>query len=57
MPSTLRVEIDGPVGVITLNRPERLNAFNSQMDAELIEAYRLLDANATVRAVVVTGVA
>src|SRR3954470_18273141 len=40
---------------ITLNRPERLNAFTETMRRELIAAFDLADADDEVRAVVVTG--
>src|SRR5207247_2094129 len=40
---------------ITLNRPERLNAFTETMRRELIAAFDLADADDAVRAVVVTG--
>jgi len=40
---------------ITLNRPERLNAFTETMRRELIAAFDLADADDDVRAVVVTG--
>ena len=40
---------------ITLNRPERLNAFTETMRRELISAFDLADADDDVRAVVVTG--
>ncbi|GIH92649.1 enoyl-CoA hydratase-related protein [Planobispora siamensis] len=43
------------VATITLNRPERLNAFTFVMRSELIEAFDLADADDAVRAVVVTG--
>ncbi|WP_449064834.1 enoyl-CoA hydratase-related protein [Planomonospora algeriensis] len=43
------------VATITLNRPERLNAFTYVMRAELIEAFDRADADDAVRAVVVTG--
>jgi 1,4-dihydroxy-2-naphthoyl-CoA synthase len=32
-------EVDGPSAVITINRPQRLNAFRSQTIAELIGAF------------------
>jgi enoyl-CoA hydratase/carnithine racemase len=49
------VERDGPVALVTLNRPERLNAWTWQMSAELSEAFADADADDDVRAVVVTG--
>jgi enoyl-CoA hydratase/carnithine racemase len=40
---------------ITLNRPERLNAWTGQMGAELMDAFDRSDADDEVRAVIVTG--
>jgi enoyl-CoA hydratase len=37
---TIKVEINGPLGRLTLNRPERLNAMNATMLRELVEAAR-----------------
>jgi enoyl-CoA hydratase/carnithine racemase len=51
----LRLEIDGGVAVITLDRPERRNAFNGAMGLALGEAYRSCDADDSVRVVVLTG--
>ena len=36
--STIAVEFDGPVGIITLNRPDKLNAFTVDMARELADA-------------------
>ena len=47
--------VDDRVAVITLNRPEKLNAFSSLMGTELADALRRCDADETVRAVVITG--
>ena len=47
--------VDDQVAVITLNRPEKLNAFSSLMGAELSDALRRCDADEVVRAVVITG--
>ncbi|MEE2680675.1 MAG: crotonase/enoyl-CoA hydratase family protein [Actinomycetota bacterium] len=52
---TLRYEIEDQVLVVTMNRPERLNAFNSQMQREFLEALDYADADDEVRAVIVTG--
>jgi enoyl-CoA hydratase/carnithine racemase len=40
---------------ITLNRPDRLNAWTAQMGSELIEAFDRADADDEVRAIIVTG--
>ena len=40
---------------ITLNRPEKLNAFTATMQRELIDAFDHADADDDVRAVIVTG--
>jgi enoyl-CoA hydratase/carnithine racemase len=46
---------DGSVGVITLNRPERLNAWTGRMHTEYRWCLDSLDADERVRAIVVTG--
>ena len=51
----IRYEVDDRVLTITLNRPDRLNAFTPTMQVELIEAIDQADADDGVRAVVVTG--
>ena len=51
----ITVDKDGPVGVITLNRPTVLNALNGKLLAELSFALLELERNADVRAVIVTG--
>ncbi len=48
-------EVDGPVATITLDRPDRLNAFTVQMMHEIIEAFDRADGDDTVRAVILTG--
>jgi enoyl-CoA hydratase/carnithine racemase len=52
---TLLVAVDDGVAVVTLNRPDVGNAFNIQMTAEFDEALWSLDADESVRAIVVTG--
>jgi len=52
---TLHVEHEGPVAVVTLNRPKVLNALNARMVGELGAAFADLDADETVRAVILTG--
>jgi enoyl-CoA hydratase/carnithine racemase len=48
-------EVEDRVLTITLNRPDRLNAFTPTMGAELIAAFDRADADDDVRAVIVTG--
>ena len=52
---TLLVEQRGAVTLITLNRPQALNALNSQVLAELIAALEAFDADATQGCAVLTG--
>ncbi|HXA34585.1 MAG TPA: enoyl-CoA hydratase-related protein [Acidimicrobiales bacterium] len=51
----LLVEVDAGVAVVTLNRPEQLNAFTPRMGLELGHALVTLDADESVRAIVLTG--
>ena len=51
----IRYEVADHVLTITLNRPDRLNAFTPTMGRELIEAFDLADADDDVRAIIVTG--
>ena len=51
----IRYEVADGVLTITLNRPERLNAFTQKMGEELIDAFDQADADDAVRVVIVTG--
>lgn len=51
---TLAIDADG-IATITLNRPEKLNAFNKAMLRDLVAAFDATDADDAVRAVIVTG--
>ncbi len=51
----IRTQLDDGVLTITLNRPERLNAWTPTMGAELIEAFDRADADDQVRVIVITG--
>jgi enoyl-CoA hydratase len=51
----LIVETHGRVGVIRLNRPQRLNALNDALAAELAAALAAFDADAGIGAIVITG--
>lgn len=55
MPETLIYGVADGVATVTLNRPERLNAFNRTMLEELLDVFDATDADDDVRAVVVTG--
>ncbi|MDQ2861613.1 MAG: crotonase/enoyl-CoA hydratase family protein [Pseudomonadota bacterium] len=52
---TLLYAVDGGVATITLNRPDRLNAFTTRMMLDMIAAFDLTDADDAVGAVIVTG--
>jgi enoyl-CoA hydratase/carnithine racemase len=51
----IRYEIDNGVAVVTLNRPDKMNAFTLIMRKELIEIFKEADHDDAVRVVVVTG--
>lgn len=52
----VRVEkLDGGVAIVTLNRPEAMNALSRALRAELAAAMRTVEADADIRAVVLTG--
>lgn len=55
MTQTLCYEVSDHIATITLNRPDRLNAFNNDMANELIAAIDRTDADDDVRCVIVTG--
>ena len=49
------VRAEGPVGIITLNRPQALNALNSQLMDELSAAIDGFEADDAIRCVIITG--
>lgn len=51
----IRYEVDDAVALVTLNRPEKLNAMTAQMGVEMQDAMAEADGDDAVRAVVVTG--
>ena len=51
----LAVERDGQIGVVTLNRPEKLNAINRELHLEMMEACRELRDDDSVRVVIFIG--
>ena len=52
---TLLLERSDGVATITLNRPERLNAYTVQMGAEIYQSIEALDRDDEIRAIIVTG--
>jgi enoyl-CoA hydratase/carnithine racemase len=48
-------DVDGPIATITLDRPDRLNAFTARMAREIVDAVDCTDADDAVRAVIFTG--
>src|SRR5438874_9596074 len=48
-------EVEGPILTVSLNRPDKLNAFTFVMMSELIDAFDKADADDGVRVVIVTG--
>ncbi|WP_411288230.1 crotonase/enoyl-CoA hydratase family protein [Phenylobacterium sp.] len=52
---TLTYAAEAGIALVTLNRPEKLNAFNTQMMRELIDVFDVTDADDAVRCVIVTG--
>ena len=50
---TIRLSQGGDIAVLTLNRPEVMNALSTQMRAELLHAVK--DAEARARVLVITG--
>ena len=52
---TVKYETRGAIGVVTLNRPEKLNAQKALMAQELLDAFKEVDADPDVRAVVFRG--
>jgi enoyl-CoA hydratase/carnithine racemase len=54
-PTQLRYEVTDRVATITLDRPDRLNAWTGRMDAEYRAALAAAEHDATVRVIVVTG--
>lgn len=53
--NTILFEVTEGIARITLNRPDRYNAFNEEMSAEFIDALKTCGKDAAIRAVVITG--
>ena len=52
---TILTDVADGIFTLTLNRPDRMNAFTPQMMGEMIAAFDMADADDAVRAVIVTG--
>jgi enoyl-CoA hydratase len=55
LPPEIKVEQDGPVRIITMNRPDKLNATNADLHRGLAEVWPQLAADTDMRAAVFTG--
>ena len=55
MSEIVRFEKKGAVAVITLNRPDSMNAFDTDLRADVVAAFQRAEGDAQVRAVVFTG--
>ncbi|MCV7434191.1 enoyl-CoA hydratase/isomerase family protein [Mycolicibacterium bacteremicum] len=55
MPDEIQVEADGPLRIITLNRPDELNAVNDDLHVGLARIWSRLSQDRTARAAVITG--
>jgi enoyl-CoA hydratase/carnithine racemase len=53
--STLRLDVVDGIATLTLDRPDRLNAFTDAMETKLIAAFDRCDADDDVRVIVLTG--
>ena len=51
----INCDLDGPIMIVTLNRPDKLNAYTGQMGAEIADAFERADGDDNVRAIIVTG--
>src|ERR1700687_1472331 len=52
---TIKYEVAEQILTITLNRPDKLNAFNAAMQKEMIDAFDQADRDDGIRAIIVTG--
>jgi enoyl-CoA hydratase len=54
-PTSILVERRGRVGLITLNRPQAMNALNNQLMREVMDALETFDRDDAIGAMVITG--
>ena len=55
MPSEIDVQAEGPLRIITLNRPDELNAVNDNLHVGLAKMWDEINEDAGARAAVITG--
>jgi len=53
--SDILYEVDGPIATVTLNRPDKMNAYTAVMGREVADAFNTADLDDHVRVVIVTG--
>ena len=53
--TVLKIEREAPIAIVTLNRPDQLNALNAPLRLAIGAAFAELEADPGIRAVVVTG--
>jgi enoyl-CoA hydratase/carnithine racemase len=49
------IEMEDGVGIVTLNRPDKLNAMNRQLSSELHDAMKRMEADEAIGCIVITG--
>ena len=52
---TILIEKQGPAGIITMNRPDKLNAMNLEMKNEISDALSDMEVDEDIMAVILTG--
>lgn len=55
VPDEIQIEVDGPIRIVRLNRPEQLNATNHVLHQGLAELWPQIDADVDAKVVVLTG--
>lgn len=55
MYETIKYRVENGVAWLTLNRPDKLNAFTSQMNKEIRKAIKISAGSDEVRAIIITG--
>lgn len=55
MAKFILTETDARVAILTLNRPEKLNAWNTEMRSEIIDALKTFEKDPAIAAIVMTG--